>query len=33
MITPNIIIQYGEETFIKLRKLRNDKNKEMSGRI
>ena len=29
MINPNIIIQYGEETFIKLQKLRNDKNKEI----
>ena len=29
MITPNIIIQYGEETFIKLQKLRNDKNREI----
>jgi hypothetical protein len=29
MINENIIIQYGEETFIKLQKLRNDKNKEI----
>ena len=29
MINPNIIIQYGEETFIKLQKLRNDKNREI----
>ena len=29
LIKPNIIIQYGEETFIKLQKLRNDKNKEI----
>ena len=29
MINPNIILQYGEETFIKLQKLRNDKNKEI----
>ena len=29
MINPNIIIQYGEEAFIKLQKLRNDKNKEI----
>ena len=29
MINPNMIIQYGEETFIKLQKLRNDKNREI----
>ena len=29
MINPNVIIQYGEEAFIKLQKLRNDKNKEI----
>ena len=29
MINPNIIIQYGEEAFIKLQKLRHDKNKEI----
>ena len=29
MINPNIIIQHGEETFNKLIKLRNDKNKEI----
>ena len=29
MINPNIIIQYGEETFNKLIKLRNDKNREI----
>ena len=29
MINPNVIIQYGEEAFVKLQKLRNDKNKEI----
>ena len=29
MINPNIIIQYGEETFIKMKKFRNDKNREI----
>ena len=29
MINPNVIIQYGEEAFIKLQKLRNDKNREI----
>ena len=29
MINPNIIIQHGEETFIKMQKFRNDKNKEI----
>ena len=29
MINPNIIIQYGEEIFIKMQKLRNDKNREI----
>ncbi len=29
MINPNVIIQYGEETFLKMQKFRNDKNKEI----
>ena len=29
MINPNIIIQYGEETFIKIQKYRNDRNREI----
>jgi hypothetical protein len=29
MIKPNIIIQYGEESFIKIQKFRNDKNREV----
>ena len=29
MINPDIIIQYGEETFIKMQKYRNDKNREI----
>ena len=29
LINPNIIIQYGEETFIKMQKLRNNKNREI----
>ena len=33
MINPNIIIQYGEETFNKLKKLRKDKNREIHQAI
>ena len=29
MLKPNIIIQYGEESFIKIQKFRNDKNREV----
>ena len=29
MINPDIIIQYGEETFVKMQKFRNDKNRDI----